>query len=67
MIWALSWMLATLPLFATWQDFSRKRVRAKLLESQGEVEEMDPVTDMLRMSQEDPIRSKGVKWLDALH
>jgi hypothetical protein len=30
LIWALSWMLLTLPLFVTWQDFSRKKMRALL-------------------------------------
>jgi hypothetical protein len=37
-LWALSWMLATLPLFATWQDFNRKKTRALLASSRGEME-----------------------------
>ena len=35
-VWALSWMLATLPLFATWRDFSRKKIRVTLRGSQGD-------------------------------
>lgn len=38
-VWALSWMLATLPLFATWQDFNRKKMRDMLTRSQANADE----------------------------
>jgi len=44
-IWALSWLLLSLPLFATGQDFSRKKMRAILARAnapaQGQVDEPD--------------------------
>jgi len=38
LVWALSWMLASLPLFVTWQDFSRKKMRLTLAAYQGNAE-----------------------------
>jgi hypothetical protein len=37
-MWAISWMLLTLPLFATWQDFSRKKMRIILASAISEGE-----------------------------
>ncbi len=55
LIWALSWMLATMPLFATWQDFSRKKMHAMLAKSQGEVEGKDFVTDTEALEKLSPV------------
>jgi hypothetical protein len=54
-IWALSWMLSTLPLFVTWQDFSRKKMRAMLSKPQGEVDGKDSATDSEALEKLSPV------------
>ena len=54
-VWALSWMLATLPLFVTWQDFSRKKMRAMLARSQGNAKGPNAATDVEALEKLSPV------------
>jgi hypothetical protein len=54
-IWALSWMLTTLPLFVTWRDFSRKKMRLLLGKSQENTERHEDQMDAEALEKLTPI------------
>jgi hypothetical protein len=54
-VWALSWMLATLPLFATWRDFNRKKMRDMLTRSQANADERNSATQAEALEKLSPV------------
>ena len=54
-VWALSWMLLSLPLFATWQDFSRKKMRAILARAEGTIDAQNADQDIEALEKISPV------------
>jgi hypothetical protein len=55
LIWALSWLLLTLPLFVTWQDFTRKKMKILLTHGPASVDERSGEPNMEALKELAPV------------